>query len=55
LGWSFLDFAAFDMTSDAVDDLVGILKGWTAAAALTAGTSNGRVNFQRKSAYLNHD
>jgi deferrochelatase/peroxidase EfeB len=36
----FLDFAAFDMTSDSADDLVGVLKEWTAASAvLTAGQS----------------
>jgi deferrochelatase/peroxidase EfeB len=34
----FLDFAAFDVTSDSIDDLRDILKEWTAAAAaLTAG------------------
>jgi deferrochelatase/peroxidase EfeB len=34
----FLDFAAFDMASESADDLVSLLKQWTAAgAALTAG------------------
>lgn len=34
----FLSFAAFDLTSDAVDDLRGLLQEWTvAAAALTKG------------------
>lgn len=34
----FLDFAAFDLVSGSVDDLRGLLKEWTlAAAALTAG------------------
>jgi deferrochelatase/peroxidase EfeB len=36
----YLHFAAFDVTSDAVEDLRGILEEWTAAAAaLTAGRS----------------
>jgi deferrochelatase/peroxidase EfeB len=34
----YLSFAAFDLTSDVVDDLRGLLEQWTAAAAaLTAG------------------
>ena len=34
----FLHFAAFDVTSDSVDDLRGVLEQWSAAAALlTAG------------------
>jgi deferrochelatase/peroxidase EfeB len=38
LAQDYLHFAAFDVTSDAVDDLRGILEQWTAAAArLTAG------------------
>jgi deferrochelatase/peroxidase EfeB len=36
----YLHFAAFDVTSDAADDLRGLLEQWTAAAArLTAGES----------------
>jgi deferrochelatase/peroxidase EfeB len=33
----FLDFGAFDVTSDSVDDLRDILKEWTAAAAALTG------------------
>ena len=34
----YLSFAAFDLTSEAVEDLRGILQAWTvAAASLTAG------------------
>jgi deferrochelatase/peroxidase EfeB len=40
----FLNFAAFDMTSDSADDLVGVLKEWTAAGAvLTAGQPYGSI------------
>ncbi len=40
LAQDYLHFAAFDMTSEAVDDLRSLLEQWTAAAArLTAGES----------------
>src|SRR5580692_2001598 len=40
----YLHFAAFDVTSDAADDLRGLLEQWTAAAArLTAGELYGPV------------
>jgi deferrochelatase/peroxidase EfeB len=34
---AYLSFAAFDLSTSNVNDLMGVLRSWTAAAALTAG------------------
>lgn len=45
----YLSFAAFDLTSDAIEDLRGILQEWTAAAALLTAGRPYRPRFQEPS------